>query len=206
MIFFSKTKKNIFPTFATLQTQERLVKNLISFFLVEHITQNFFSLLIVLTKTKERSFSGMNFAYELWLFFSKKKNNKNISPNFATLQTQERLVKNQVLFLVGHNTQFFSFYLLCWPKQKKEVPSGIGTVAFMSGEAEAIRRPLSVPSSFNSNWPSSSSARKSSKSIRKCQKPLYLPILWGENEEWTLFGHGFIFFLATVTTHGRTLL
>ena len=71
--FFSKTKKNIFPTFATLQTQERLVKNLISFFLVEHITQNFFSLLIVLTKTKERSFSGMNFAYELWLFFPKKK-------------------------------------------------------------------------------------------------------------------------------------
>ena len=121
-------------------------------------------------------------------------NRKHIFPIFATLQTQERLVKNQILFLVGHTTQIFSFYLLCWPKQKKEVPSGIGTVAFMSGEAEAIRRPLSVPSSFNSNWPSSSSARKSSKSIRKCHKP-YIYLFFEEKTKNELsLGMGLFFF------------
>ena len=123
------------------------------------------------------------------------KNRKNIAPTNATLQTQERLVKNpKSSFFSGAHYSNFSFYLLCWAKQKKEDPSGIGTVAFMSGEAEAIRRVLSVPSSPNSNWPSSSSARKSSKSIRKCHKP-YIYLFFEEKTKNELsLGMGLFFF------------
>ena len=132
----------------------------------------------------------MNFAYELW---------KNIFPTFAPLQTQERLVKKSSFFFFnGAHYSNFSFYLLCWAKQKKDDPSGIGTVAFMSGEAEAIRRVLSVPSSFNSNWPSSSSARKSSKSIRKCHKP-YIYLFFEEKTKNELsLGMGLFFFWLLV--------
>ena len=112
--FFSKNRKNISPTFA----QERLVKNQV-LFLVGHTTQIFSFYLLCWPKQKKEVSSGMNFAYELWLFFPKK-NNKNISPNFATLQTQERLVKNQILFLVGHTTQIFLFtYCVDQNKRKK---------------------------------------------------------------------------------------
>ena len=55
-------------------------------------------------------------------------------------------------------------------------------------------RVLSVASSFNSNWPSSSSARKSSKSIRKCHKP-YIYLFFEEKTKNELsLGMGLFFF------------
>ena len=64
--------------------------------------------------------SRMNFAYELCFFFLSK-NKKHIFPTFATLQTQERLVKNSKKFflLVGHTTQIFLF-TYCFDQNKRK--------------------------------------------------------------------------------------